>query len=233
MPASWTAERKAGTGTVSGTSFSFSPTATVTAGSTGLLFVFGESSTGATAASDSKSNVWTLDQSYAGGVVRPAVFSAPITSAILTSDTITVSLANLVAYAYWLEEFAGNYATVDVVVQSNGANVTSLPTGTTAATANADEIAACVYSTAATSATITKNASYTAFTTGSTAVGTAGNAMPVHRILAATGTQNADGTASAMVNSRNGIVCYKTVVATVTPPLPLYVDTAVMQSTSR
>jgi hypothetical protein len=232
MPVTLNGERKSGTGTSAGTTITFSPASNCTAGNTIYLCFLVVGAAGATAVSDG-TNVWTGDMLLTSGGRCISVWASYQATGLTTSSVVTVTMPTTVGYAYWLEEFNGNYSAVDVQATSTGSNVTSLPTGTTAATATADELALAVYSTNTPAGTITKNASYTNFTTGEQTAPSTQDGLFSYRILSATGTQNADGTDSSMVNSLNGVVTYKAVATVTIPPLPLYVDTAVMQSTSR
>ncbi len=215
MAASYTAERKAGTGTTDGSSqFTFSPATNCTTGSTLYLIVSGLA---VTAVTDTVgANTWTIDHSNTVTANRHwSVVSCYQATGLLTSATVTVTTDGATSlFAYWFEEFAGNYSSKDKEVDGVG-STTTLPTGTTAATSDADEVAIAVYATNQTSGTLTKNANYTNFTTG---VQTATRQhLSDYRLLVATGTQNADATHSNMASSNNGIVTYKAVTGFIAP----------------
>lgn len=213
MPVGAPTERKAGTATTSGAGvFTFSPATNCTTGATLILLVSGGVVTSVT--DDGGVNAWNIDRTQAtGNTDRNSICSSYQTTGLTTARTITVTCDVLsTGVAYWFEEFPGNYSAVDKTASSTGSNSTSLPTGTTAATSDADEFAVAIYNTRATGA-ITKNASYTVFTTGQQAHPTNPQGLGAYRLLSATGTQNADGTDANMVTSANGIATYKSAAA--------------------
>lgn len=215
--AAFNAQRAASTATVAGSgvqTFTFSPASNCVQGNTcyfSLGCINSASSSVSSASDNTTGNTWTRDQTSGAVAQSFATFSSYQAVAMTTSTVITVTVVGgttNIIWAYWLEEFVGNYSGRDTQVQSAASNSASLPTSTSAATTAADEVSIAMYSTSSTSGTITKNANYTAFTTGQQR-----GQMMVYRLLTATGTQNADGTDSAMVSSTNGLVNYKAVVA--------------------
>ncbi len=212
MAVSFTAERKNASGLAAGATFTLQPATNCTTGST-LYLCVGERLLDLVVTSvtdDVGTNTYNIDLTVADGAKSAAsIISSFQTVGLTTANTITVTLSSTGGqWSAWLEEFGGgNYSALDKKTTSTGSASTTLPTGTTAATTDADEAAIVLYGTDGTG-TITKNASYTVFTTGLT-----NRCLAAYRILTATGTQNADGTDSGMANSANGLATYKIIAA--------------------
>jgi hypothetical protein len=195
-------------------------TAGMTAGDTLVLFFCSDSADALNTftISDTKLNTWTKDVYIAANGIMLLVASTRMdVGTLTTADTVTVATSGIgwdVAVV-WGEELSGlaTASAVDKTATNSGAGATSQPTGTTAATTNAQEIAVAFAAIKLNSA-LTKDAAYTAFTTGSKGVTAPGPPIgriagfPTYKILAATGTQSATYT-SASAAFVAAIVTYK------------------------
>lgn len=160
---------------------------------------------------DSKGNTWTVKYAInnhpANRIISLVAFTDQAAGKLTTSDTITVrtnTTALWESVVWTVEEFsfpAGRTLALDVFATATGNAATSFPTGTTAATAAAAELALANCATGF--QLTTKDAGYTAPTTGAqdkrlanlTANGIGG--FGTYKILAATGTQSATYTGSS------------------------------------
>lgn len=220
MAASYVAERKSGD--ITAGAFAFSPATNCTAGNTLALVIahYVANTIGVTGVTDTKGNTWTIDQSVTvtGGQAVFICSTLQDVGTLTTSDTITVATTGSGTGAYWLEEFSGQYSK-DVSTSATGTSGAG-NTGTTAATADADEFAVVglVAKKSGGGATWvwTKDANYTNFTTappvptGSSTLSSAAH----YRILSSTGTQICTDTVNQTSNAWGGaIVTYKVVAA--------------------
>lgn len=207
------------------TSHAFAITTGATAGNTVVVtfscaIFSGTTVTGATV-TDTKGNTWTVDKFIANGIFVVTVIASTHQNVgtLANTDTITVAISGTGTPKYdvasvHIEEFAGLLTASSPAdkTASNSGSGTSGATGTTATTTQAAEVAivACGISL---NAAITKDAAYTAFTTGSQTAsnGVTGDVVAAnasYKILAATGTQSATFTFSSG-SYATAIVTYK------------------------
>ena len=125
--------------------YTFSPSANTVAGNTLILLAAaGQYNAYVTGVSDSKGNTWTVDVVNATSGRTADVCHAYLTTAILTSDTITVTVnATTPLGSLWLEEFSG-LASGNSFDKSGTKTVsagTSYTTSSTGVLSQADELA--------------------------------------------------------------------------------------------
>lgn len=169
-------------------------TANVTAGSTIIVCVsaFVNAQFAVNACTDSKGQTYTRDQSRSTSSKTVAIFSSPNVAAGATTITVTCPSSCFVTVAIF--EFSGlaTSAIADVGTTNSGSS-TSHSTGTTAATAQADELAIAVDTHSGGTSTPTVSAGWTLSSAGQ-GLETDSDNMPIataRRILSATGTQSA------------------------------------------
>lgn len=191
----------------------FSPASNCTAGNLLILIFANTGNFVVSGVSDNAGgNTWTVDQTRANGsLAAVSICSVVLTTAILTSNTITVTLSGAgTARGGLLEEFSGSATTpFDVGANNTGASSTSMTTGTTASTAQADELLIEGFCVQASGRTFTKDAAFADFTTHqSDRMGGA------YEIVAAAGTQSGSGAFSGVATNWAGaIATYKAAAA--------------------
>ena len=125
--------------------YTFSPSANTVAGNTLILLAAaGQYSAYVTGVSDSKGNTWTVDVVNATSGRTADVCHAYLTTAILTSDTITVTVnATAPLGSLWLEEFSGLASgnSFDKSGTKTNSAGTSYTTSSTGVLSQADELA--------------------------------------------------------------------------------------------
>lgn len=151
-------DRGSGSGTTSATTYVMSPTTNFTAGSFGVLVIAadnagagGATTVFPTSITDSKGNVWTLrqqgvnDPGAASAGVDLAIYTAPIMTALLTTDNVTVTWAGAVSVASKAHVFhevtaATGFTPSYVTGAVSAAFSTGTPTVTTGTIANGDMV---------------------------------------------------------------------------------------------
>lgn len=115
-----------------GTSMQITLTESVAAGNTLIARVVTDYSASASSITDSKGNTYTRDRTApnSGTTIRAAIFSSPITTALVPGDTITITTPNVAAKAAVVDEFSG-LLTSSFVDQQNGTSGSSTTPGTT------------------------------------------------------------------------------------------------------
>jgi hypothetical protein len=122
-------------------SFSFSPSVAIAAGKTAILLMHRATSGAATiSVADTKGNTWTKDGEFAS-LDRLFIFSAPITNALTTSDTITITVSAGSAMAGRLIVVSGlvTSAPADQVASGNDAS-TPYASGASGTTTQPEEV---------------------------------------------------------------------------------------------
>jgi cysteine-rich repeat protein len=162
---------------------------------------------GTVSAADARGNTYTDDAdvqqgtSGSGSGVREVVLSARLGTALLQNDTITITHPSVAARTASVNEFSGLAATamLDRTSTNFGNNTTSVSSGATATTQQADELLfGAIGVETNTSETFTAGASFTALTRA--ASGTGGTVTshvssdPELQIVAATAAYTATGT---------------------------------------
>lgn len=164
---------------------------------------------------DTKGNSWRIDNQKIDGTQNNvvALASCVITSALTSSDSITLILSAVVGQSRSI--VVDEYSAVDTLDKSATASgaVTSLDTGTTGTTEQADELVVAAFVQGAGNVTFTKDASYSAVTTPmistTGATNTDRSVMGEYKVLSATGTQRAQPTSSSAAGWLGVIVTYK------------------------
>jgi type II secretory pathway pseudopilin PulG len=178
--------------------------------------------TGAVTVADTKGNTYTKDADIANGTgtsgVRTVVFSAPVTTALVSGNTITVTYPSAAAKAVSVCYANGLISASRVDVTHTGTGNNTDPTsGATAATTQASELLFGAIGTESriSSTTMTAGSGYTLLNDASADTGSSGSSItifPEYQPVYATGTYTANGTLSGST-SRNWaavIVTYKT-----------------------
>jgi hypothetical protein len=163
---------------------------------------------------DTKGNTWQIDSTQANtSVASTSIASVYLTTALTTSDTITVTLSGTGTFrGGLLEEYSGLTTTSwkDVNAGNTGADSTSMTTGTTAATGQANELTIEAFCLQATATSFTKDTNYSNFTTQID-----GRMGGAYRILTSIGTQNATGAfGNTGTNWAGAIATYKAAATT-------------------
>src|SRR5579871_687168 len=196
-----------------GTSISVTVPGGVAAGDT-ILLAFAMRDTGAgIAATDSRGNVYTLAvEADDAGLVRTAILSAPVTTALAAGDTITVTHPATTARALAAADFAGIAAPAPLDRTAIGSGIGTTPaTGPTAVTGHADELVLGAIGTdGPASDTLTPGVGYAPLTSAGTATGSDVSIFPEFQVTSTTGSYAATGTLST---SRDWAAAVATFVA--------------------
>ena len=194
------------------------PTAGVAAGNRVIVTVALDPASGTVSCADTKSNVYTkdLDVTQGSGTsgVRTVIFSAPVTTALVSGNTITVTHPSLAARAMNADEFSGIVASgaLDKIASAVGSSTTA-SSGSTATTAQANELLVGAVGVETRSEAFTAGSGYTLLASvSSSAAGTAANNVTIDyeaRIVAATGAYVADGTLATSRQWAAGIATYE------------------------
>ena len=114
-----------------GTSMQIAVTNTVPIGDTLIIRVVHDYSGSAPTITDSKGNTYVRDRTApnSGNTIRATIFSSPITTALSSGDTITITTPNVSAKAAVVDHFNGLYAS-NIVDQQNGTSGSSTTPGT-------------------------------------------------------------------------------------------------------
>ena len=164
-------ERYASAPNANSTSQALSLATDSTVGNTLILCLVLPVGAKASSVTDTKSNAWTVDRTYANGSNNMSVSfaSCNVATQILATDTITVNFtANVNGNrSIWVQEVSGlaTSSRYDTGADnSNGATQTSLTVGPTATLGQADEIAFAGFR--CTGSSLTKDAAWSSPTTG-------------------------------------------------------------------
>jgi RHS repeat-associated protein len=203
------------------------PTSGVAAGET-LIVLAGKASTTANTVTDSKGNTYVSDfSSFANGSTNIAIFSGRITTALTSTDTITVTFASAtanpaVAYALEFSGIAAPPNKTDKVAAGKKATGTAVSTNTTTATDRPTELVLAGFG-ASLNNTFTAGSGFTKEpTAGSATVG--GKTLAIHgewRVVTTQGTQSASGTLSTSAAWASGLVTYHADVTAPSQPTGL------------
>src|ERR1035437_2627287 len=148
----------------------FSPASNTTKGNH-LILLASDTGSGIVVSSvtDTKGNTWQVDSTQANtSVASISIASVYLTTALTTSDTITVTLSGAGTFrGGLLEEYSGIATTSwnDVNASNTGADSTSMTTGATAATGQANELTIEAFCLQATATSFTRDTNYSHFTT--------------------------------------------------------------------
>ncbi len=114
-----------------GTSLVINVTESVPAGNTIIVRVLTDYTASAATIADSKGNTYTRDRTApnSGNTMRAAIFSAPITTALVPGDTITITTPSTAAKVAIADEFRGLLSSSILDVQ-NGTSGSSTTPGT-------------------------------------------------------------------------------------------------------
>src|SRR5439155_2576958 len=189
---------------ISGKTIAITPlSGSVAAGNTVIVTFAMDPDAGTVSCADSKGNTYSKDADQTNGSstsgVRTVVFSAPVTTALASGDSITVTLQhNVVAKAVSAAEFSGLHTVpLDKTATATGSS-TAASSGSTAATAVPIEllVGAVGVETQSTE-TFTAGSGYTLLSRVGSATGGSADLhitiSPEFRTVAATGAYAADG----------------------------------------
>lgn len=192
--------------------------AAVPAGRTLLIGCAWESGPGAlptiTSCVDSRGNTYTTTPDAginAGTTVAVAVLRGRVTTPLQAGDTITITIStSRTRWALQADEFDDiNTSPLDKTATTTGTGVTNLTTGTTAATAQADELVYAVFGFGQ-GRTVTVPGGWTAGPKVETTAGSTDRALQVaHRYVTATGTQEGTLTISTASTYAAAIATYR------------------------
>lgn len=171
---------------------------------------------------DSRSNTYTTTPDVsvnAGTTVSVAVLRGRITTALQAGDTITITLA--VARTRWalqVDEFDDLSASpLDQTASNAPGSSTSLSTGTTSATTQADELVYAVFGFGS-GRTVTLPGGWTGGAKVETSAGSSDRALQViHKYVTSTGTQQGTLTLSSASTYAGAIATYKEAAAVASP----------------
>lgn len=172
-----------------------------------------------TSVTDSRGNSYTVDASAgtANATVSCVIITAPVTTALQSGDTITVTIsANRQRWVLQADSFTGVGAVDKTAANHAPASSTAMSTGVTAATTSADELViACFGFGRGSGATSTLDAGWSGGSMVTTAAGSVDRALQMgYRTVSATGTQQ--GTATLTVAAAYA-GCIATFAVTSTP----------------
>jgi hypothetical protein len=207
-------------GTVS--TFATAVTAAVPVGNTIIVSAVVNAASGVTISmSDSGSNTYTkdVDITNASGPTRTLIFSAPVTTALTTSSTITISFTtaekDIFVSAFQVSGLVAA-SRVDQTKTNTGTNTTALTTGAMTTTTQANDLLFAAFGVdfnTGSNPTMTAGSGYTALTTAQTS-GIWG-IFPEYQIVSATGAYTATGTqSSTQLDWSAALVAYKALPAT-------------------
>ena len=210
---------------VSGTTLTIPVSNTVAAGHTVIVNLAHAYTSGGPAVTDSRGNIYTRDRTAAnsGATLRSSVFSAPVTTALQSGDSINITLSSAVAAkAATAIEFAGLLDTgrVDVFNSGQAAASTTGNAGNLTTTNADDLVVAMIGSLNPVTDTFTESAGYTQNARQGTNTGGAANTNvtvnSAHRIESATGTFVYGPTFGTATDSVGVHVAYKAAPAPAT-----------------
>jgi hypothetical protein len=104
-------------------------TATIAAGTTLIVRLAHDYTSGGPSCADSKGNTYTRDRSAAnaGTTLRSSVFSAPITTVLSAGDTITLTIPSVTSAAATVTQFSGLLVPTAIDVQNGAAGTSTTP----------------------------------------------------------------------------------------------------------
>ena len=203
----------------SATSSTITLTAGAAVGSTVLVGIAWESAAGSvptiSAATDSKGNTYTTTpdvSANAGTTVAVAVLRARLTTALVSGDTITVTVSGG-SRGRWALQADGfsevNTSPLDKTTSNAPASSASLSTGVTTATAQAFELVYCVFGFGS-GRTVTIPGGWTGGAKVESSAGSGDRALQViHKYVNATGTQEGTLALSSSSTYAAGVATYK------------------------
>jgi hypothetical protein len=189
---------------------------------------------------DSGLNTWVAGSTIATSLpslgFKTAIFWCVATTALSAASTVSFTTSASTRGAGYLDSFSGSSgtsATVNDVVAtgSSAATGTAVSVGPTATTAGADIVVCCASYAAA--GTPTAGSGYTISTTAQVSSNNGLNHSLVYKIASGAAAETGTMTLPATSGWQGITQTFKVASASVTPPLPLVVDTAVMQASSR
>ena len=183
------------------------PAAGVAKGNTIIVSFELPGTVGTVSVADSKGNTYSSDAEAARSNMRTLVFSAPVTTALVSGDTITVtspSAANRAVSIYYVGGLA-SASRVDQTSSGNGSGANP-SSGATATTSQPNELLWGAIGFANTG-TFTVGGSFAMLTRAN--AGTAATIQPTYQIVSATGAYTASGSISSGAPWAAAIVTYK------------------------
>ncbi len=208
------------------------PAAGVAAGNTVLVSFAMDPVSGTVSVADSRGNTYTDDADIMNGTsgsgtgVRTVVLSAPVTTALVSGDTITITFPSVGSKAvsiYSVNDLI-SASRVDKTATGTG-NSSSPSSGATAATTHANEllIGAVGSESKISSTTMTAGSSFTLLNNASADTGNSSTSItvfPEYRIVSATGAQTAGGSLLSSDRWAAGIATYVSADQVITFPSP-------------
>jgi hypothetical protein len=188
---------------------------------------------------DSGSNTWsagtTINTTNPALGYKTAVFWCVATTALSAASTVQFTTSASTRGAGFLDSFSGSSgtsATVNDVVAtgSSSSTGTAVSVGPTATTAGADIVVCCASYAAV--GTPTAGAGYTMSTTAQVSSNNGLNHSLVYKIASGAAAETGTMTLPATSGWQGITQTFKVASASVTPPLPMVVDTAVARSTN-
>ncbi len=206
--------------TASGTTLAVTvPASGVALGNAVILTFAMDPVSGTVSVADTKGNTYTKDADVMNGTtgsgtgVRTVVFSAPVTNALVSGNTITVTHPSAASRAVSAFSVSGlvSSSLADVTTNATG-STTPASSGSTAITTQANELLIGAFGLESKNGTLTAGTGYTVLSDVQANPGGAGNLgitiSTEYEIVSATGAYTADGTITA-VNWAAAIVTYK------------------------
>lgn len=202
MAIAFVAARGSASSKSSASTLAITPSGTIAAGNFLRVDYCGSTSgSSISSVTDTQGNTYTVLADNAGSTSRTAIIGSILTTPLTASDTVTITLSAASGIRdATLNEYSGATLTEDVADVSAAGTSTTPSVGPSAATTNANDIVLGLFacSNATTAVTFTPGTGFTAgqsVTTGTT--GSNRTLNTEHKIVAATGTQTADGTYNA------------------------------------
>jgi prepilin-type N-terminal cleavage/methylation domain-containing protein len=190
------------------------PAGGVAAGNTIIVSFAMDSNAGTVSVADTKSNSYSKDADVLNSNgVRTLVFSAPVTTALVAGNTITVTYPATVSKAVSIYSVSGLVSASRVdQTQTGPGTAIAVSSGNTAATAQASELLIGAIGSESYDTTFTVGTGYTVMNSAIANDGNNTNAsisiFPEYRIVSATGVYDANGTLSVSRDWAAAIVTY-------------------------
>jgi hypothetical protein len=193
------------------------PAEGVAVNNTIIVAVAMDANTGSVSVNDTGGNSYTVDKDIASGTdntaVRTLVFSAPVTTALVSGNTITVTMPTTVGKAVSASCFGGlvTATPVDQTASATGTS-TSPSSGSTATTTQPDELvigAIGVEETSTSATTLTPGSGYTALAQNGTASTIGVRILPEYKIVSALSIYAGNGTLNQSRDWAAAVVTYK------------------------
>jgi hypothetical protein len=190
------------------------PAGGVAAGNTIIVSFAMDPNAGTVSVADTKSNSYSKDVDILNSKgVRTLVFSAPVTTALVAGNTITVTYPATVSKAVSIYSVSGLVSASRVdQTQTGPGTAIAVSSGNTAATAQASELLIGAIGSESYDTTFTVGTGYTVMNSAIANDGNNTNAsisiFPEYRIVSATGVYDANGTLSVSRDWAAAIVTY-------------------------